>query len=640
MIYFIGKEELFASDKYQKATLEDLLKWIEGKKRISVDTETEGFFDFKNRVIMLQIGDRQDQFVIDTRCTDVAILKKYFEDPNVEKLFWNAKFDINFMRFSFDWKTVNVYDGFLAECILTTGLIVRDLSLENAANVYCNKKLNKDERNKFVGLKGKPFTDMQIIYGAEDIQVLEDIKEKQISKIEEYKMQSVLKLENNFVIVLADVEYRGFKLDRDKWLALDSQNKEVFKVRIEKLNNYVLSDPKLDRFVDNQLDLFNSGRKCAIEWSSSRQVVALMKFLGIDTRTVDKKTGKPKDSVEAKHLKKFEGKYPIIPIYLEYKEIEKQISTYGEEFLKHINPITGRVHSNYWQILDTGRISSSDPNLQNIPADEGMRACFVPEEGNILTVSDYSAQEPRVTADRCKDPALIDFFLHGDGDIHSLVASKVFTVINGKETKITKKNNQERQTGKILGLALDYGASAFSLKDSLKTTEQEAQKFIDAYFAAFPGKKDYFRKCIDQAMRDGYILIDPVTNRRSWCSNFEEIMWCKEHYNELDKEKRSEYFKRIGSLKRNAQNYPIQGTSGSMTKVAAVLIHNEFQKLKISDKAFIVNLVHDEIVTEETIELQKVVEQIVRIAMIKAGELFCKTVPMTVEPNSSKVWKK
>ncbi len=556
MVYFIGKDELFASNKYKKATLEDLIQWLENKTSISVDTETEGFFDFKNKVIMLQIGDRNDQFVIDVRCTDVSILKPYFQSETLEKKFWNAKFDINFLRFSFGWYVKRVYDGFLAECILTTGLMVRDLSLENAANVYCGKKLNKGERSKFVGLNGKPFTDMQILYGAEDVEVLDEIKQKQLKKIDEYKMANCLHLENSFVIVLADIEYKGFKLDRNKWLELDKKNKVIYEKSLERLNNYVLNDKKLEKFVDKQLDLFSEDRKCSIEWSSSRQVVSLMKFLGVDTKVTDKKTGKPKDSVEAKHLKKFDKKFDLIPIYLEYKEIEKQISTYGEEFIKHINPATGRIHSNYWQIIDTGRISSSHPNLQNIPADEGMRACFVPEKYNVLTVSDYSAQEPRVTADRCKDPALIDFFLKGDGDIHSLVASKVFTVINGKETKITKANHAERQTGKILGLALDYGASAFSLKDSLKVSQEEAQTFIDAYFAAFPEKKSYFKRCIDQSLRDGYILIDEVTNRRSWCSNFEEILWCRENYEDLSQEKRSEYFKRIGSLKRNSQNYP------------------------------------------------------------------------------------
>lgn len=643
MIYYLGKESLFDdSSMFKRVSMQDLLDWLQAKTSVGVDTETEGFLDFKNKVIMLQIGDKTDQFVVDTRCTDVSSLKVHLENPKLEKLFWNAKFDVSMLRFTFGWRVEGIYDGFLAECILTTGLIGPDRSLEGAVMKYCKHQLNKAERSKFVGLRGSAYTHTQIKYGAEDVEYLHTIKDIQTDLIKQYDMANTLKLENAFVSVLADVEYNGFKLDSNKWKALSEVNKSKYLESKETLEQYVLSNSTLAKYKDNQLDMFSDASTTSIEWSSPMQVIEVMKTLGVDTRVVDKKTGKEKSSVEAKHLNKFKGQFPIIKLYLDYKENEKLVNTYGDNFLSNINPITGRVHSNFWQILDTGRISSSNPNLQNIPSDSETRACFVAEDGNILTVADYSSQEPRVTADKCMDPSLVEFFLKGDGDMHSLVATKMYTVINGRETIVTKENENKhlRQIGKILGLKLDYGGSAWTVKDDLGVTEEEAQKFIDAYFAAFPGKKTYFNQCVKETLDNGFILINKVTNRRSWCDNFEWIRDCKKNYSSLSREERSRYFKYKGSLERNAQNYCIQGTAADMTKTACVLIDRQLGCLGLREVIKIVGLVHDEIITEEPIEYKDIAEKLIKKAMLQAGEVFCKTVPMKVEPTSNLFWQK
>lgn len=643
MIYYIGKDSLFDDNPtFVKSTMEKLIEWLRTKKSIGVDTETEGLMNFKNKVIMLQIGNKEDQWVIDTRCTDVSVLKLFFEDNTISKLFWNAKFDVNFLRFTFGWRVKRIHDCFLAECVLTTGLIGPDRSLKAAAIKYCKKELNKGERGKFVGLNGSAYTLSQINYGAEDVAFLHDIKDAQQKLLDEYDLNISLNLENAFVEVLANVEYSGFKLDKDKWKALARVNDAKYFKALKQLDAYVLSEPKLKRYKDIQIDMFSTEVETTIEWSSPSQVVRLMNSLGIETKIPDKKTGVMKDSVDAKHLSKFKTLFPIIPLYLDYKEHEKNVNTYGDNFLSNINPITGRIHSSFWQVLDTGRISSVGPNLQNIPADEETRSCFVSEEGSILTISDYSSQEPRVTADKCLDPSLVEFFTNGDGDMHSLVATKMYTVINGKETIVNKVNENKhlRQIGKILGLKLDYGGSAWTVKDDLGVSQEEAQKFIDAYFAAFPGKKAYFKSAVDQALRDGYILLNTVTKRRSWCDNFEWIKECRANYHTLDKVTRSTYFKRKGSLERNAQNYPIQGTAADMTKTACILIHQTLAACGLSDIIEIVALVHDEIVTEEPLAYQAQAEEIVKEAMIQAGKLYCKTVSMKVEPNSCLFWQK
>lgn len=172
-----------------------------------------------------------------------------------------------------------------------------------------------------------------------------------------------------------------------------------------------------------------------INLSSSRQVIELCKALGIPTKILDKQKTKEKDqdvfkdSVEERHLRKYSKDHELIPLYLEFKKYEKAISTYGRKYLSHVNPVTNRIHSGYEQIMNTGRIASKNPNMQNIPSNNkfpGFRECFQAEEGNLLVVRDYSGQESRVLAEISQDPELVHFFNYGDGDHHSFTAKRMF----------------------------------------------------------------------------------------------------------------------------------------------------------------------------------------------------------------------
>lgn len=274
-----------------------------------------------------------------------------------------------------------------------------------------------------------------------------------------------------------------------------------------------------------------------------------------------------KHSVGKIHLNKYSKKYPIVKEYLEYKELKKLVSSYGEKFLRHVNPVSGRVHTTFYQILDTGRISSSGPNLQNIPNEEkrpGFRNCFI---GNLI-VADYSAQEGRILADRAKEPAMIDFFLNGDGDIHSFVGRNMF------KCEVSKTVNPHlRQQGKITNFTIAYGGGAHKIADTFQIPIAEAKKLIDMYYTAFPALKEYFKREQEQATRAGYILIDNVTNRRSYNTKFlhlkQQIDSLKAGGQAIPPSTFATYKRQLASMERNAQNYPIQGTGGSMTKLAA-----------------------------------------------------------------------
>lgn len=658
MIYLITNQtNLFELKDIKLTTKEHLLEWLKDKKEIQIDTETE----FNNRikdylpnpyeqkVLSLQIGNYNDQFVLDLSTISPLFLKSIFEDNSIIKVLCNAFFDL---RFFIHWgfNTKNVFDIFLAEMVLTTGMKLPKgyRGLAGMAERYLGITLDKNVRGQ---IHWRGLDETVIIYGAGDVKHMQNIKEKQLIKIRELNLEKCLKLENLFITSIAKISYKGFKIDIIKWLENKDNNIKQL-AETKKLLDLEVGKLKLYQYMS--YDLFNPEPVCSINWASSKQVISLFKNIEIETKIRDKDKGGFKDSVEGKHLIKQKNKFSILPIYLLYKEIGKEISTYGEDFIKdNINPITKRVHSEFFTILNTGRISSSNPNLQNITATDELgnlsplRKCFIAEKGNVLIVADYSQQEPRVTAEYSQDPYLIDFILNGDGDSHSLVSTAISEYLLGYEVKVSKTNNplvpkynrKIRDIGKMINLGLDYGKTAFSIKDDLEITEKEAQTLIDVLKSKTPIKEEYFKRQIDFVIKNGYIIIDPVSNRRSHFSKYKEFREL-EKINSKSKEQMSNYYKIKGSMERFAMNFPIQGTSGSMTKLAAIYFDQELEKQNLLDKAWLVNLVHDECVVESKEEYSKQVAEIIQSCMVKAGGVFCKKIPMIVEPELSLYWKK
>ena len=187
----------------------------------------------------------------------------------------------------------------------------------------------------------------------------------------------------------------------------------------------------------------------------------------------------------------------------------------------------------------------------------------------------------------------------------------------------------------------DYGKTAFSVKDDLNTTQEEAQKLIDIIKAKTPVKQRYFNYWINFVMEHGYIIIDNVTKRRTWFYKYDEFKRLKQAIeSNRDKKLYSMYSKVKGELERFAQNYKIQGTGGSMTKLASIYFYDEIEKRDLWNKVWLVNLVHDELVPECNKQYSELAAQLVQEAMLKAGSKICKTIPMIAEPNISQTWNK
>jgi DNA polymerase-1 len=295
------------------------------------------------------------------------------------------------------------------------------------------------------------------------------IKRKQLTKINEVELSKALDLDNQFVKVLAYVEYCGFKLDGNKWQAkMDADISRLTQAE-KALDDYIF-DNNMRKYIDNQLDMFSDDLKTKLNWSSSKQVIELFKDIGIDTKTKDKSTGMMKDSVDAKVLAPQRDKFEIIPLYTDYQQASKLTSTYGQNVLKQIHPVTGRIHTSFRQLMDTGRMSCGGTdrargiellNLQNVPADEAHRSCFVPEEGNTMIVADYSGQESVVFANFSKDLEIIDFYKKGMGDMHSFIASKIYPELEGLDlAEIKSKHKSKRQNAKAAGLIENFTLSS------------------------------------------------------------------------------------------------------------------------------------------------------------------------------------
>ena len=441
MIYLVT-QQIIESPCCKVITVEESLSLLESINIVGVDTETQGFDPYKDELLLLQLGCKDFQIVIDCITIDVCLYKEYLESDRTF-IFWNAKFDL---RFLYHKRIVvnKVHDGYLAEKLLYLGYPpgLHGMGLKNAGEKYCNIELDKSVRGKihYAGL-----ADEVIVYAANDVKYLEDIMDAQYKELQNKDLLDAIEYENRFVPVLAYIEYCGVKLDIPRWQKKMQNDQKILQEKLEHLNNWVETHyPNDSRFTkrDMQGDLFfgfDTSPKCIINWSSSKQVAVLLKELGFDLMVKDKETGMMKVSVEAKVIEPQKDISDIAPVYLEYKAAEKLTSTYGQNFLDQVN-VDGRIHTNFSQLMNTGRLSCGGKdkntgaeyiNLQNLPADEETRACFIADSGNLWISADYNSQESRLIASIANDPAMIELFNNGCGDVHSLVAKMSYPDIIG-----------------------------------------------------------------------------------------------------------------------------------------------------------------------------------------------------------------
>ena len=668
MIYLVtNQKSLFETNKhFSFATVTDVIKYFKDHAHVAFDTETTGFDPYLCKLLSAQFGDSKNQFVVDCETVDIRKFKDLLESKTI--IMQNAKFDLKFL---YRKKIVpkRIYDTFLAERILTTGIYSHRKALDVLVYRYCKKEMDKTIRGN---IHKEGLSSAVIVYAANDVKYLHDIMRKQVVKIVEQDLSVALFLDNEYVKVLAYIEFSGFKLDANKWKAkMEEDNKNLRKAKAD-LDDWVLNNAAAFIKVDPQLDLFNPNANepvCAILWSSSKQVIPLFKSVGINTEVKDDKTGYFKDSVDAKVIRPQVKKCPeLIEKYLKYKGYEKVVSTYGQTFIDQINRETGKIHTQFTQIMNTGRLSCGGKNkatkeeyinLQNIPRDDRTRSCFIASEGNVLIVSDYSGQEQIVLANQSKDKDIISFYKKGLGDMHSFVASKIFSELADVDLKDIKKNHSEkRQIAKGAGFAINYGGTGYTIAENLAISPAQGEKVYEAYFDAFPGLKNHFKKAKDKAIKNGYILFNNFTKRKCYIDSFSEFQAKRKETQvngfwteyKREKSKNSEKFREElsplvrkvfswkGNIERNALNYPIQGTSADITKMAGVFLFRYLIEYDLLFKVFMPNVVHDEILLDCPKEIAEEIAIVLKTCMEGAGDKFCQVIKLTADPVITDYW--
>lgn len=647
MIYLVTKQQsLWTSDRYKVISPEEALKILEPLSIVELDTETMGLDPYTKELLTVQLGCAEFQVVIDCTSVDIHLFKDYLENPQRIFLGWNIKFDLKFL---YHQRIVlrRVYDGYLAEKLLWLGYPagMHEMSLKAASVNYLGVDMDKSVRGKIIqtGL-----TEDVIVYAAGDVCYLGKIRDKQLLKLEEKGLLKAIDFENEFVKCLAYIEYCGAKLDIEKWkvkMMTDLNNLEKAEAA---LNDWVENSNFQSKYcsVNAQGDLFSgfdTKPRCHINWTSSQQVIPLFEDLGLNLKVLDKKTKHYKKSVDIKVVEPQASKSPLIPIYINFKKSAIIVNTFGQKFLNLINPITGRIHANFNQLgTDTGRLSSTEPNLQNLPHDALTRSCFVSDRGNKWISADYSGQESYLMASMANDTAMLEELTNGSGDLHSLTAKMVFQQIprDTPLSDIKKKYKDLRQEAKGYEFCFNYGGQDSTLIRNYGLSAPRAKEIYENYMSGFAGLKRYqdFRR--KDVMRKGYILLSPITGHKAYIYDYDELKFQMEkqeedgfwdYYREMKRDAPEcdtvQGVRRLARRKAESEkqsiNYPIQAAGALCFKLASIKLFNWLLKNDLLFKVKYCIPVHDEINLEAPEEIaQEVAETLVK-CMVSAGKPFC-----------------
>ena len=583
---------------FEEKELRELITKIKKAKFVSVDTETDSAFPTQARLVGLSFSTKPTHASYLPLCHDypnvppqipkekaLILLEKVLADPKIIKIGQNIKYDYIVLK----GEGIHV-QGIDLDSMVLSYLLEPNWGKHNLSKLALTYLQVKAIAYSDIVGKGKNEVTMDAVdidrvapYACQDADLTLQLSSLLWPKVKEKKLDSLYrKLELPLIEVLADMEMWGVKIDTQALKKLSSElefelshlRDKIYEISGEEFN--INSPQQLGRILFEKLNL-PASRKTKITKSYSTSV---------------------------KILQELAGHYPIAQHTLEYRQLTKLKSGYADSLPLLLNPATGRIHTSYNQtVTATGRLSSSDPNLQNIPVrgDLGrrFREAFIPAKGHLFLSADYSQIELRVLAHLSKDPALIETFLH-DRDIHEETAERVF----GNASIISKQ--EKRRRAKIINFSMVYGASAFSLAKELGTSNSEAQDFIDLYYKTYPEVQQFMEKKVKDAQKEGFS---------------ETLFGRKRQVPEL--QHKDKMIQQAG--RRIALNTPVQGSAADLMKKAMIDIWREVKKRNLQSKMIL--QVHDELVFEvpdkETEEMEILVKE-------KMETVFALKVPLKV----------
>ncbi len=596
------KEDKSPKKKYEiileEEALKKLIAQIKKEKAVSLDTETDSPFPTQANLVGISFSTNAHQaFYLPLRHdypdapsqipkeNAFRLLQDALTNPGIKKIGQNIKYDYIVLK-----REGLTLQGLDLDSMVLSYLIEPNWgkhNLNKLALAYLQVKTIHYE--EVVG-KGKNEVTINAVpvesvapYACQDADLALQLSSLLWSKVKENKLDALYReFELPLIEVLADMEMWGVKIDTRV---------------LKKLSEEIEQD--LGRLQRKIYEI--SGEKFNI--NSPQQLAAvLFDKLNLPASRKTKKTKSYSTSMEI--LQELSRIHPIAQHLLEYRQLSKLKSTYADALPLLLNPETGRIHTSYNQtVAATGRLSSSDPNLQNIPVrgelGKRFREAFIPDKGHLFLSADYSQIELRVLAHLSEDPALIETFLH-DRDVHAETADRVF----GNASSLFLE--EQRRRAKIINFSMIYGASAFSLAKELETSNAEAQMFIDRYYDKYPKVHEFLEKIVASAQKKGFS---------------ETLFGRKRQVPEL--KQKEKYAQQAG--RRIALNTPIQGTAADLMKKAMIDIWRELKKRKLKSKMIL--QVHDELVFEVPDKEKDEVEPLVKKKM---EDVFSLKVPLKV----------
>ncbi len=590
--YFLVENEM------QRASLRAELSV---QKEFCFDTETTGLNTHLAEIVCLSFSFRKHEAYCVTLPADqneaqkiLDEFREVFADEKITKIGQNIKFDILMLsNYNVEVKG-KLYDTMLAHYLIQP-------DLKHNLDMLCEQFLNykKVPTEDLIGKKGKNQRGMRSVpldklrdYSCEDADLTFQLKQAIDPELKKAGVATVFtEIEMPLIPVLVHMENAGVKI-----------NDEELKVFAKSLRTQIIQLEK--EIIELAGVEFNV--------ASPKQLgVVLFEKLKIDTKA--KKTKTKQYSTAEEVLVRLTDRHPIIQKVLDFRGLKKLLSTYVEALPLLINPKTGKIHTSYNQaIAATGRLSSVNPNLQNIPIrtknGREMRKAFVPsDENHIFLSADYSQIELRIMAALSGDEEMQKAFNEGK-DIHAITASKIYNV------PVEEVNEEMRRKAKTANFGIIYGISAFGLSQRLNITRNEAKKLIDGYFESFPKIKDFMDKQIDLARNQGFV--QTIKGRKRYL-----------------KEINSANAVVRGMAERNAINAPIQGSAADIIKLAMISIYRQLKEKKLNSK--MVLQVHDELNFDVEKSELKVVQEIVKNEMENVLDIG---VRLTVEMNAADNW--
>ena len=554
-------------------------------KEFCFDTETTGFDLFRDRIVGLSLAVRPNEawyvpFDPATTAEYAEVIRPLFADESIAKIGQNIKFDLMVLRRIGVEVAGRLYDTMILDYLIDPesrhNMDTLAMRYLNYRPVSITTLIGKGTRQ--LTMDRVPL-DRIAEYAAEDADVTLRLKQALWPRVEELGLSGLyLEIEEPMIGVLADIEMAGVRID----------TAALADYAVELNRKLAALEEEIRRLADEPTLNINSARQLGEVLFAKMRITDKPKM----TRT-------KQYSTDEEYLQSFAHKYEIVDRILEYRGVKKLLSTYVEALPQLVNPVTGKIHTSFNQaVTATGRLSSTNPNLQNIPIRDELgrriREAFIPsDEDHLLLSADYSQVELRLMAHLSEDEGLIAAFEEGR-DIHAATAARLF----GKS--LSEVTSDERRKAKTANFGIIYGISAFGLSQRLDIPRKEAKEIIDGYFASYPKVKEYMERVVEQARRDGYV--STIFGRRRYLNDISS-------HNAVAR----------GLAERNAINAPIQGSAADIMKLAMIRVHRRFRQEQIRSKVIL--QVHDELVVDMLREEQERVVAIVSEEMEAAASL-------------------